>query len=256
MAEVEYLTWSAFRLTSDAGVRVVVDPWVSGDADRGVPASPRGVDELADCDLVLISHAARDHLGEGLEIVRAGSATLAGWLDVRIVATDAGIDEARTVTLIPNSPFRLGDVTVIPTEAKHHSATRRPDGQWLFGKALSFFVTLGDGRCVFIGGDTAISLDLELHARLYAPTMALLGVGGIPHPGRQPIVEMSPYEAALACQMMRVDAAVPCHYVPTTTAAVDFAAQVAIVAPGTRALLLAPGASAHVPVREPAGPGA
>jgi L-ascorbate metabolism protein UlaG (beta-lactamase superfamily) len=238
-ASLQYLGWSAILVTSKSGVRVVVDPLLAGDGT--IPPSSHSPQDLSDADLVLVSHAAKDHVGNAFEIVHAGNATLGASIDVRLLAREAGIDDARMVSMVPNSPFVVDDVTVIPTEAKHLSTAKHANGQWLIGQALSFFIRLASGACIFHPGDTAITTDLELYGRLYQPTIGLLGVGGVPQPGRQSVVEMSPWEAGIAAGMLGLEIAIPCHYLPNLQIESAFIESVRQNAPTANPKVLAAG---------------
>lgn len=247
-ATIEYLSWSAFLLTSPEGVRVLIDPWISGSPESNVPAAKRSVAELAEgVDLMLLTHAANDHRGQAFAILSAGQAILGASIDVRILAAEAGIAAHRMVSMVPNSPYVIRDVTVIPVEAKHLSSSQLANGQWLIGQPLSYFVQFTGSGCVFHSGDTAISLDLGLYAELYKPTVGLLAIGGLIHGTRQPVIEMSPKEAALTARMMSLRAVVPCHYAPDERLQSEFVECVRQHAPGAEPVVLAPGASYDIP---------
>jgi len=249
---IEYLSWSAFLVTSPGGVRVLIDPWISGSDESKVPPAKRSVEDLAQVvDLMLLTHAANDHRGQAFAILSAGKATLGASIDVRILAGEAGIAASRMVSMVPNSPYVTGDVTVIPVEAKHLSSSQLASGQWLIGQPLSYFVKFGDGTGLFHSGDTAITLDLGLWAELYQPTVALLAIGGLIHGTKQPVIEMSPREAALTAKMMKVQAVVPCHYAPDARLQAEVSDCVRELAPGIRPVVLAPGESMEISASGP-----
>lgn len=215
MPTLQYLSWSSFRFTSDDGVTIVIDPFLSGSGASGIPATPVPLDDIAASELMLVTHAAKDHFGQGVDLLqRNENLLLCASLDVRLLASEAGISEDRMVSMVPNSPYVYKDVTIIPTLSKHISSAVHADGNWIFGMPVSYFIKFAGGQCVFHAGDTAISLDLGLYGELYEPTVALLGIGGQKHPGRQPVVEMNPAEAARAARMLGVSVAIPCHFAP------------------------------------------
>jgi L-ascorbate metabolism protein UlaG (beta-lactamase superfamily) len=242
-ASIRYLSWSAFLLTSPAGVRILVDPFLSGSQHGPIAPSPLSASELGGVDLVLVTHAAKDHVGDAFEVLRAGSATFGASLDVRLLGAEAGVAAERMVSMVPNSPWRIGDCTVIPVAAVHISSARFADGHYLIGQPLCYFVRLGERNCVFHGGDTAISLDFQLYGQLYMPTVAIVGIGGLHQPGRQPVVELSPSEAAMLGGMLGAATIVPCHYLPDSGAADEFTAALPNVAPQAQAAVLGLGST-------------
>ena len=62
----------------------------------------------------------------------------------------------------------------------------------------------GEGPKLYFAGDTNVFGDMALIARLYAPDVAILPIGG--H------FTMDPKEAAVACELLGVKRCVPCHY--------------------------------------------
>ena len=70
MAEIElrYLGNSAFELTSEKGIHILIDPCLTG--FKNYKGSPVKLSELAPGDLILGSHAAGDHLGDTVASAR------------------------------------------------------------------------------------------------------------------------------------------------------------------------------------------
>jgi hypothetical protein len=58
---IRRIGWAGYVITTEAGTRIVVDPFLHG-SERGVrlPDSPITVDELADADIVAVTHAGYD----------------------------------------------------------------------------------------------------------------------------------------------------------------------------------------------------
>ncbi|HIE37162.1 TPA: MBL fold metallo-hydrolase, partial [Candidatus Geothermarchaeota archaeon] len=64
MAEVKviWLGHAAFELDYNGKVKILVDPFLV--------ASPKKADEFKDVDLILVTHAHQDHVGETCEILK------------------------------------------------------------------------------------------------------------------------------------------------------------------------------------------
>jgi len=66
--KLRYFGISAFEVTSEKGVRVLIDPCIT--ELRGTKISPVGLEAFPKLDVILVSHSAADHLGDTLELVR------------------------------------------------------------------------------------------------------------------------------------------------------------------------------------------
>jgi L-ascorbate metabolism protein UlaG (beta-lactamase superfamily) len=230
---MQYLSWACFAFEVD-GRRIVVDPYLEGFPDLGVaPSAVRGAD--VDADVILVTHAAADHIGEALQLMRECDAVLCGSLDVQLKALDAGFPQERTAVFVSGATFDAGGCVVKALDAKHISFSRH-NGGYLTGQPLSYILDFGDIR-VYHGGDTSISADMQLFGRLYRPHVAILGVDGVLVNGR-PIVEMDPHEASVAAELLGASLAIPMHYRPGSGAAAAFVAQVNTQVPHCRGLEL------------------
>lgn len=218
---LRYLGISGFEFVSPEGVRVVVDPCVLGDPSLGLDPSPVDLDELAEVDLVLVSHGASDHYGDTASIATRSGGVVACAPDVRLRLLHDGVPDARIRKLLPGVTRRVGDVAVTAWLACHISF-HRIDGQWVSGLPLCFVIDLG-GTKIFHAGDTALFGDLRTIGEVQSPEIALLPVGAT-----EPEIEfMTPGDAALALEWLGSGTAVPMHYPPASGAADAFAAAVA-----------------------------
>ena len=86
---------------------------------------------------------------------------------------------------------------------------------------MSFMLTTADGSRIFCGGDTSLSRDMQTWGELYAPHVAVLGIGGV-QAGPVKIVELPPADAAIAAEWLGVSHVLPVHYAPDDPAADDF----------------------------------
>ena len=62
---IRFLGTAAFLVTTTSGARVLIDPYLDGN-----PVSPIRVADLEEPDLLLVTHAAIDHLGDAEAILR------------------------------------------------------------------------------------------------------------------------------------------------------------------------------------------
>lgn len=69
--KLQYLSNSAFLLTTEEGKRIILDPYLTGN-----PAAPFGPEKIPPVDLVVVTHAAFDHLGDSFHLAKRNNAPL------------------------------------------------------------------------------------------------------------------------------------------------------------------------------------
>ena len=198
MAETT-LTWlghSTFRLDTSGGKRVYVDPFLNGN-----PKCPENEVTPERVDIIAITHAHGDHLGDTIDLAKKHNATvvaaveLADWLAMKHDLQNNVRDPNKGGTVdVDGVKFTL-------THAMHSSSN---DQLEYMGEPCGIIVTSEDGKKVYFAGDTCVFGDMQLIQRLYSPDVAVLPIGG--H------YTMDPREAALAVELLGVDRVVPCHY--------------------------------------------
>jgi L-ascorbate metabolism protein UlaG (beta-lactamase superfamily) len=217
----------------------VIDPYLTGN-DR----APIDVDELPDPDLILVSHGGFDHVGDAFELTRRSGALLLASADVALAARATGLE---TVFPMVSGAWREhGRFRVQAVEARHVSITPLRDGGFVSGQPLGFVIwpTVDETTAIYHSGDTSLFSDMALIGRLYSPTVALVCVGGpldLPQ-------EMSPDEAAMAIELLRVPAAIPMHWVPGQGDPEAFQAAVAERCPQTLVKVMEPGETVSLPM--------
>jgi L-ascorbate metabolism protein UlaG (beta-lactamase superfamily) len=236
------ITWlgHATVLVELGGARLLTDPVLRSRVAhlrrRGpAPDAPERI------DAVLVSHLHYDHLDLpslrrvdcSRALVPAGAASLL-----------RGAGFARVEELRAGEATEVGGVRVEATHSEHDGA-RRPRGP---AAPPVGFVVRGE-RSIYFAGDTDL---FEGMAELGPVDIALLPVAGWSPklgPGH-----LDPHRAARAAALVRARVAVPIHWGtlhPLTRARgawftdppIEFAAQVAELAPGVEARTLAPGES-------------
>lgn len=193
--------------------RVVVDPFLSEN-----PAAPLAPADVRRPDLILVSHAAPDHLGDTAEIaLRTGAPVLCGG-DVRRLLIDRGVPSEQVQATVWGLLTEVAGIVVRPVECHHWSMSTLSSGETLSGVPLAFILETETGVRIYHYGDTAI-FDMRLIGELYTPTVGLLGCtqpreveASVPGPGKYLTGELSPEEAARVAEMLGVEVAVACHY--------------------------------------------
>ena len=224
---IRYLGAAAFEIVGPRH-RLLIDPFLSGN-----PASPIGPDDVEAPDLILVTHAAYDHLGDAAAIARRTGAPVVCGGDVRWLLLDDGVPPQQIQATVWGVVVEVGGISVRPVECHHWSMSVRKNGQVLSGVPLAFIVKMEPGISVYHYGDTSY-FDMRFVGELYSPTVALLGcttprelTPPDPQAGVFVTGEMDADEAARVAEMLGVEVAVACHYLSFDDQTAAFPARVA-----------------------------
>ncbi len=197
MATLTWLGHSAFRIESDHGKRIYVDPFLTGN-----PKTPEAEKTPDRVDVIAITHGHGDHVGDTVALSQAFrdaeivcQVELKGWLDRQ------GANVGEVPGLNKGGTQRIGDLFFTLVNA-HHSASSDA-GEYL-GEPCGIVVRLEDGVPIYFAGDTCMFGDMQLIRHLYEPQLVVLPIGD--H------FTMGPQEAAIALDMLGKPRCVPCHW--------------------------------------------
>jgi len=206
---------AAYELITGGGQHILIDPFLDENPGSDVRSS-----DLERVDLILVTHAAFDHLGDTEAIARRTGAPVVCGGEVKAYLSARGIPESQVRATTWGIAVEVAGIHVQPVECRHWSQLRMPDGTFASGVPMSFVVHTDPGIRFYHYGDTAIFSDLKLIAELYAPTAGCIGITNpveilprVSGPGRLLTAEMSPREGALAAEWLRLDTVFPCHYI-------------------------------------------
>jgi L-ascorbate metabolism protein UlaG (beta-lactamase superfamily) len=89
--EILWLGQSAMRITTVSGKVIMIDPYLT--QNPKTPPQYKNLDAVGKLDLILVTHAHGDHLGDGVELAKKNKAPLWG---------PAGLDQSlQTLGLLP-----------------------------------------------------------------------------------------------------------------------------------------------------------
>jgi L-ascorbate metabolism protein UlaG (beta-lactamase superfamily) len=181
---------------SSKGKTVLVDAWVDGN-----PACPPASKSLPPIDLLLITHAHGDHVGDFHAIVKKHNPDIICIHEIAEYYEAKGVQKVHGMGKSGSQTFHGIRVTMVHAV---HSSSFDSDGLTYAGEAAGFVIEFENGTRVYHAGDTGIFSDMKLIADLYHPTIAALPIGDL--------YTMSPYEAAAAAKMLSVKSVLPIHY--------------------------------------------
>lgn len=191
--KITYYGHSAVLVETD-NVKVIIDPFLSGNPDSGV--SP---DDIT-VDAVLLTHGHPDHFGDALAIAEKNSCPI---FAVYELAEYCRIKGAAVKHMNIGGSHTYKGITVKYTQAFHSSSITEGD-TWIYaGQPAGILLTL-DGKTLFHAGDTALFGDMRLIGERHAIDIAALPIGDM--------LTMGPDDALLAARWLRADKVIPLHY--------------------------------------------
>jgi L-ascorbate metabolism protein UlaG (beta-lactamase superfamily) len=210
--ELQWLGQAAVKLTSVAGKVIVIDPFLTNNPKT--PAQYKNLDALGKVDLILVTHAHGDHLGDAPDLAKKHNAPLFGPAGMNQSLLTLGVLPANLVPRMNKGGIvtPLGpDIKITMTRAEHSSelvwknpATGK-DETHVGGEPVGFIVEFENGFKVYHMGDTGLFADMRWIGEYYKPDLILVPIGG--H------FVMNPHDAAFATrEYLKPKHAIPIHY--------------------------------------------
>lgn len=215
MTHIRFFGVAAYEIVTPEGTHILVDPFLDEN-----PGSPITSDALDQVDLIVVSHAAFDHLGDTEKIARRTGAPVICGGEVKALLTAKGIPSEQVRATTWGIVVEVAGITVQPVESHHWSQVQLPNGTLASGQPMGFVIHASPGVRFYHYGDTALFSDLKLIAELYRPTIGCIGITQpleilerVIGPGRVLTGEMTPREGAIAAQWLELQTVLPCHYI-------------------------------------------
>lgn len=224
--EVTWLGHGTMSFKTTEGKVVLVDPWVMNN-----PACPDDLRNPEQVDLVLITHAHFDHIGDAVELCRKlepqtfAIFETAMWLGSKDVPNVTGMNKGGTVS--------SEGVSFTMVNAVHSCGISDGDQILYGGEASGYVIRFPGGLRAYYAGDTTVFSDMRIIAELYEPDVCFLPIGDL--------YTMSPREAAYAVKLLNAKAVIPMHFgtFPVLTGTPDELAE--LVGDQTEVVAMKPG---------------
>jgi L-ascorbate metabolism protein UlaG (beta-lactamase superfamily) len=210
--ELLWLGQASFRIKTPTGKVIVVDPWLSGGPKTPEPYKSN-LSALGKVDLLLVTHAHVDHLGDAPDIAKLNNTVLYGPADMVTPLITLGMLPAnlghrfnKTGSVKP-----LPGIKVTAVQAEHSSllvwknpSTGKNESHPA-GEAMGYIIELENGFKIWHMGDTGLFGDMQFIADRYKPDLVLMPIGGN--------FTMGPEDAAYACNTwIHPKRVIPIHY--------------------------------------------
>lgn len=214
--EVLWLGQAATRITTPGGKVIVIDPWLTNNPKT--PAGFKQLHALGKVDVILVTHAHSDHLGDAPALAQLNNAPIynGGGMGQAIVSlgmVPAALTQrfGKTGTVMPFGPTGP-KITAVQAEHSSELVFKNPttgkDETHYGGEPVGYIIELENGFRIWHMGDTGLFGDMRLIGDLYKPDLVLIPIGG--H------FTMGPQDAAIAVRdMIRPRFAIPIHYQTT-----------------------------------------
>lgn len=178
--KVEWLGWSFYRFTSPTGKVILTNPFVTGNPDAAVK-----LEEITQADLILVTDAHRDEVGDAVAIAKAtGAKIVTPSFEFGTVLAAWGVPNAQIMRRNPGGRFTWEGGTIRVVGAVHGSAATDPSSKFPVygGIAAGFMVTFENGYTVYFMGSSAATQDMALWAELYKPDAMIFLMSGFTEP--------------------------------------------------------------------------
>ncbi len=210
--EVLWMGQSATRITTVGGKVIVIDPFLT--QNPKTPAQYKNLDALGKVDLILVTHAHGDHLGDAPALATKNNAPIIGPAGLNQSLLTLGVLPANLVprmnkggVITPLGP----EIKITMTRAEHSSelvwknpATGK-DETHVGGEPVGFIIEFENGFKLYHMGDTGVFGDMKWIGEYYKPDLIMIPIGG--H------FVMSPQDAAVATRdLIKPKFAIPIHY--------------------------------------------
>ncbi len=210
--EVHWLGQAATKITTPGGKVIMIDPFLT--KNPKTPEQYKNLDALGKIDLILVTHAHGDHLGDAPELAKKHEVPLiaaAGMgntlATLEIVPAKLAPRMNKTGTIMPLGPGIK--ITMVRAEHSSELVYKNPatgkDETHFGGEPVGFVIELENGFKIYHMGDTGLFGDMKLIGDYYKPDLVLIPIGG--H------FTMDPKDAAFATrEWLKPRFAIPIHY--------------------------------------------
>ena len=179
-----WLGQAAWRITTPGGKIIVIDPWLT--TNPKTPPDYKNLDKIGKMDVILVTHAHGDHVGDAPALAKKYEAPLWGpaglgqqLLTLGILPANLAPRMNKSGTIQPVGP----NIKIMMVRAEHSSEFVTKDAagvehMYPAGEPVGFIITLENGMKVYHMGDTGLFGDMKLIGDLYKPDIVLMPIGG------------------------------------------------------------------------------
>ena len=183
--EMLWLGQASWRIKTPGGKIIVIDPWLSGGPKTPAPYKT-DLSALGKVDLLLVTHAHVDHLGDAPAIAKLNNTKLYGPADMVTPLITLGVLPGelthrfnKTGHVLPLPGIK---VTAVKAEHSNLLVWKNPATDKLeshpAGEAMGYIIQLENGFKIWHMGDTGLFGDMQFISEHYKPDLVLIPIGG------------------------------------------------------------------------------
>jgi len=210
--DILWLGQAGFRIKTPGGKIILIDPWITGG-----PKTPsqykNDLAAIGPIDLLLVTHAHVDHIGDAPALAKMNNTKLYGPADMvtpliflGLLPADLGhrFNKSGSITPLPG-------IKVTAVKAEHSSllvhknpVTEKMEAHHA-GEAMGYIIELENGFKIWHMGDTGLFGDMKFIGEYYKPDLVMIPIGGN--------FTMGPDDAAYALRTwVKPKMVIPMHY--------------------------------------------
>jgi len=210
--EILWLGQAGFRIKTPGDKIILIDPWITG-GPKTPPQYKNDLAAIGPIDVLLVTHAHVDHIGDAPALAKMNNTKLYGPADMvtplitlGVLPADLGhrFNKTGSVTPIPG-------IKVTAVQAEHSSllVMKNPNTEKMeshpAGEAVGYIIELENGYKIWHMGDTGLFSDMKFISEYYKPDLVLIPIGGN--------FTMAPDDAAYALRTwVKPKTVIPMHY--------------------------------------------
>jgi L-ascorbate metabolism protein UlaG (beta-lactamase superfamily) len=210
--ELLWLGQAGFRIQTPGGKTIVIDPWITA-GPKAPAAFKADLSALGKLDMLLVTHAHVDHLGDAPALAKLNNAILYGPADMVTPLITLGLLPANLGHRFNKTgnvkPYPGIKVTAVAAEHSslivfNNPATGKPESHPA-GEAVGYIIEMENGFKIWHRGDTGLFGDMKFIYDRYKPDLVLIPIGGN--------FTMDPEDAAYAMKnWIPAKMVMPIHY--------------------------------------------
>lgn len=181
-------------LVEEAGKRVIIDPFLTGNPTAKIAA------EDVKVDAVLLTHGHADHFGDTLTIAKQNDCPVVAVYELAEYCQNHGV-KAQHMNI--GGSYQFDGFKVKYTLAFHSSSLEVNGTTVYMGQPAGILLTMGD-KTIYHAGDTALFGDMKIIGELNDIDTAILPIGDV--------LTMGPEDAAIAAEWVGAKKVIPVHY--------------------------------------------
>ena len=190
--EIKYLGHSCLAINIDS-FKILVDPFIS------LNPLAKDIDiNSIEADFILLTHAHYDHIIDFESIAKRTNALL---ISNHEIVTYYEKQDIKGHAMNPGGSFKFPFGKLKMVHADHSSSF--PDGTY-GGNPVGFVIQDNMGKTIYISGDTALTLEMQLIPKFFKLDLAILSIGGN--------FTMDPEEALIASDFIKCDHIMGVHF--------------------------------------------